>query len=85
MRCCSLSVNCNSSAAGVDWGVVDFKLANWSLSWQNCSNSSVKGQQVSVSSQYSLDDSLSPSSIGCSGGTRSRGGESWVAGMSSVS
>ena len=51
VRYCSLSVSCISSAVGVDWGVVDFKLANWSLSCQNCSNNSAKGWQVSVSSQ----------------------------------
>ena len=28
VRCCSLSVSYDSSAVGVDWGVVDFKLAN---------------------------------------------------------
>ena len=50
VRCCSLSVSCISSAIGVDWGVVDFKLANWSLSCWNCSHNSPKGQQVSVSS-----------------------------------
>ena len=85
VRCCSLSVCCDNSAVGVELGVLDFKLANWSLCWQNCSNSSAKEWWVSVSSQYSSEDSLSPSSIGCSGGTRSSGGEFWMTGMSSVS
>ena len=40
---------------------------------------------MSVSSQCSSDDSLFPYSIGCSGGTRSKGDESWAAGMSTVS
>ena len=44
MRCCSLSVSCNISAADVYLGVVEFKLVNRSLSWQNCSNSAAKGQ-----------------------------------------
>ena len=77
VRCCSLSVSCISSAIGVYQGVVDFKLVNWSLSCQNCSNKSAKGQQVSVSSWYLSDDSLSPLSIVCSGGARSKG---WVFG-----
>ena len=69
MRCCSLSVSCVSSVVGVDWGVVDFKLANWFC--QNCSNNSAKGWQVSVSLQY-LSDSWSPLGIMCFGGARSR-------------
>ena len=31
VRCCSLSVSCDSSSLDVDWGVLDFKLANWFL------------------------------------------------------
>ena len=50
MPCCILSVRCDRSAVGVDYGVVDFRLVVWSLSWQKCSNSLAKGQQVSVSS-----------------------------------
>ena len=66
--------------------MVDFKLdLYWSLHCQSCSNSSAKGQWVSVSSQHSSDDSLSPSSIGCSSGAGSRGAGSWMAGMSSMS
>ena len=78
VRCCILSVSCIRSAMGVDCAVVDFRVANWSLSCWNCSNNSTKGQQVSISSEYSSDDSLSLSWIGCSGGTRSRGVESWM-------
>ena len=85
VRCCSLSVSCDSSSVGVDWGVFDFKLASWFLSCWNCSSKLAKGQQVSVSLQYSLDQSLSPSSTGCSCGTGFKGVESWVSGMSSVS
>ena len=43
VRCFSLRVSCACSAIGVDLGVLDFKLANWSLSLQNCSNSSDMG------------------------------------------
>ena len=64
VRCSSLSVCCNSSSAGVDWGVLDFKLANWFLSCWNCSCRSAKGWHISVSSEYSSDESLSPSSTG---------------------
>ena len=75
VRCCFLSVSYDSSAAGVDWGMVHFKLMSWSLSWPNFSSSLAKGWQVSVSSEYSSDDSLSPSSIGCSFCARSKGAE----------
>ena len=86
MRCCSFLVSCPSSFVCVDWEVLDFKLANWFLSCWNCFSRSAKGWQVSVSSQqYSADESLSPSSKGWSCGARSKGAESWVAGMSSVS
>ena len=61
------------------------KLANWSLCWKNCSNHSAKGQWVAVSLRYSSDNSLSSSGIGCYGGARSTGDESWKAGTSSVS
>ena len=44
VRCCNLSLSYVSSAIDVDLGVVNFKLANWSLSCQNCSNNSAKGQ-----------------------------------------
>ena len=77
VRCCRLSVNCVSSAIGVDWWVVDFKLAYWSLSYQNCSSSLAKGQWVSVSSLYSSDDLLYLLGIVCSTGTRSRA-VSWL-------
>ena len=40
---------------------------------------------MSVYSQYSSDDSLSPSGMECSYGARFRGGESWAVGTSSVS
>ena len=56
---CSLSVSSDISSVGVDWEVVDFKLANWFLSCWNCSSRSPKGQQASVSSMYSSDESLS--------------------------
>ena len=85
VRCCSLSVSCISSAIGVDWWVVNFLLANWSLSCYNCSNNSAKGWWVSVCSQYLSDDSFSPLGIVCLGGKSSRGSESWVVGTSSVS
>ena len=64
MRCCSLSLRCDSSPVGVDWEVLDFKLANCFLSCLNCSSKLAMGQHVSVSSQYSSDESLSPSSQG---------------------
>ena len=38
VRCCSLSVNCDSSSVGVDWGMVDFQLENWFLGCWNCSS-----------------------------------------------
>ena len=85
VRCCSLSVSCNSSSVGVHWGVLGFKLSNWFLSCWNCSSKSAKGKQVSVSSQNSSDESLSPSSTGWSCGMRSKGAGSWVSRMSSVS
>ena len=43
-RCCRLSVSCISSAVGVGGWVADFKLVKWSLSYQNCSSNSAKGQ-----------------------------------------
>ena len=73
VRCCILSVSCDSSSVGVDWGELDFKLANWFLSCWNYSSKSAKGWQVSVSSHYSLDELLSPSGIVCSWSVRSRG------------
>ena len=42
VRCCSLSVSCDSFSVGVNWKVVDLKLANWFLSCQNCSSRSAK-------------------------------------------
>ena len=53
VRCCSLSVSCDRSSVGVDWEVLDFKLANWFLSCWNCFSKSAKGHRVSVFSQYS--------------------------------
>ena len=85
VRCCSLSVSSISPALGVNWWMVVFKLANWSLNCLNSSKNSAKGQWISVSSQYSSDNSLSPSGIVCSSGARCRGAESWVAGASSIS
>ena len=32
VRCCSSSVSYDSSSVGMDWGVLDFRLANWFLS-----------------------------------------------------
>ena len=49
VRCCRLSVSCDSSSVGVDWGVLVFKLANCFLSCWNCSIKSGKGWQVSFS------------------------------------
>ena len=73
VRCYSLSVSCNSSSAVVDWEVLDFELANWFLSCWNCSSKSAKGHCVSVSSQYSTDESLFPSGTGWSCCMRSKG------------
>ena len=84
VRCCVLSVTCDSSSVGVNWGVSDFKLANWVLSCWNFSRKSAKGWQVTVSSQYSLAESLSPSGTGLSCGVRSKGDGSLVSWMSSV-
>ena len=85
VTCCRLSVNCNSSSVGVDCGVLDFKLANWFSSCWNCSSKSAKGQWVSVSSEYLSDESFPPSSTGWSCCMRSKGVDSWLSGMSSVS
>ena len=70
---------------GVDWGVLHFRLANWFLSCCNCSSKSAKGWQVSVSSQYSSDESLSPYGTQWSCGMRSKGDKSLVSGTSSLS
>ena len=67
------------------WVGGNFKLVNWSLNCQNCSSTSAKGWWVSVSSLYSLDDSLSSLGIVHSGGTRSRGAQSWGERRSSMS
>ena len=48
VRCHSLSVKCDSSSVGVDWGMLLFKLANCFLCCWNCSSKSAKVQCVSV-------------------------------------
>ena len=66
VRCCSLFVSCDNSPVGVDWGVLDFKFANWFLICWNC--------KCYVSLQYSSDESLSLPCVRWSCGIRSNWG-----------
>ena len=88
VRCFNLSMRCISSA-GVDLGSSRFQAWELVLVFRllvvQCFNYSANAHWVSVFSQFSSDFSLSSTGIGCSSGTRSRGYELWVAGISSVS
>ena len=70
---------------GCELEMLDLRLVNCFLNCWNCSSKSAKRQQVSVSSQYSSDESLSPYDTGWSCGTRCKGVVSWVSVTSSVS
>ena len=76
VKCCSLSES---------WGLGSFKLANWSLSCWNCSNSSVKGLGVSVFFTVFIRWFIVSLCHRVFWWHKIQGAESWVAGTSSMS